>query len=313
MATKKRGLGRGLGALMADGQTRTETEEQQTAAPKPAPAGDISESISRIPVSKIVKSPWQPRRDFDPDALQELSDSIREHGVLQPLLVRPVKGKFELIAGERRFRASELAGLKEVPAIMMEADDLKVLEIALIENLQREDLNVIEEAEGYRELQQQFGLTQEEIAQKVGKGRATVANALRLLELDDLCRKLVSDGDLSAGHAKVLLSVELPEERRLLAKRVIREGLSVRALEKAVAAARKLPKKPRARKTDLPSDYLRDLTDRLHTHFGTNVRVTPTATLANGKKTKGSIEIDYYNNDDLHRVLTLFGMTEDEY
>ncbi|MFC1467552.1 ParB/RepB/Spo0J family partition protein [Verrucomicrobiota bacterium] len=316
MAVKKRGLGRGLGALMQDSQSQAanggstqiiaQTAQRTAAAPS-------SDTIKRVPLSKIMKSQWQPRREFNQDALNDLVESIKEHGVLQPLLVRPNGTKLELIAGERRFRASTEAQLKEVPVIIMDADDRKVLEIALIENLQREDLNPIEEAEGYRELQEKFNMTQAEISQQVGKGRATVANALRLLDLDKFCRKLVAEGDISAGHAKVLLSVDIEEERTLLAKKILKEGLSVRALEKLVAKMKRPTKKPRAFKTDLPEEYLTDLNDKLHQHFGTGIRLNPTKTLANGKKTKGSIEIDFYNNDDLHRLLTLFGMAEEDY
>lgn len=317
MAVKKRGLGRGLGALMQDSQSQAATggiASPTTEAKAPEKAETVSnDTINKVAISKIMKSPLQPRREFDPEALNDLVESIKEHGVLQPLLVRPNGAKFELIAGERRFRASCEAQLKDVPVIIMEADDRKVLEIALIENLQREDLNPIEEAEGYRDLQQKFDLTQAQISQQVGKGRATVANALRLLDLDDFCRKLVAEGDISAGHAKVLLSVEIDEERTLLAKKILKEGLSVRALEKLVAQMKRPPKKPRAFKTDLPEEYLSDLSDKLHQHFGTGIRLNPTKTLANGKKAKGSIEIDFYNNDDLHRLLTLFGMVEEEY
>lgn len=317
MVGKKRGLGRGLGALMQDSQSQAANgglAPVKTQTPtRTAGSADGANTIKKVPLSKIMKSQWQPRREFNADALNDLVESIKEHGVLQPLLVRPNGTKLELIAGERRFRASTEAQLDEVPVIIMDADDRKVLEIALIENLQREDLNPIEEAEGYRELQQKFSLTQAQISQQVGKGRATVANALRLLDLDEFCSKLLSEGDISAGHAKVLLSIEIDAERAMLAKKILKEGLSVRALEKLVAKMKRPPKKPRAFKTDLPDEYLNDLNDKLHQHFGTGIRLSPTKTLANGKKTKGSIEIDFYNNDDLHRLLTLFGMPEEEY
>lgn len=315
MAVKKRGLGRGLGALMQDSQSQAANGGILPAMIQPAPKETIHESgdaITKVPLSKIIKSQWQPRREFNAEALSDLVESIKEHGVLQPLLVRPNGTKLELIAGERRFRASAEAGLEEVPVITMEADDRKVLEIALIENLQREDLNPIEEAHGYRELQKNFSLTQAEISKRVGKGRATIANALRLLDLDDFCRKLLSEGEISAGHAKVLLSVEIEEDRQLLAKQVLKQGISVRALEKIVAKMKRPAKKPRAFKPDLPEAYINDLNDKLHQHFGTGIKLNPTKTLANGKKSKGSIEIDFYNNDDLHRLLTLFGMPEED-
>lgn len=311
MATPKRGLGRGLGSLMQDSQSKRATGGIKVAAAKGA-AEPSTDAITHVPLSKIMKSQWQPRREFNPEALNDLIESIKEHGVLQPMIVRVNGAKLEIIAGERRFRASTEAKLKTVPVIVIEADDQKVLEIALIENLQREDLNPIEEAEGYRELQKKFALTQVEISKKVGKGRATVANALRLLELDDFCRKLLMEGDISAGHSKVLLSVENEDERAQLAKKILKEGLSVRALEKVIAKMNQPEKKPRAYKADLPQDYINHLNKKLTRHFGSEIRVTPTKTLANGKKTKGSIEIDFATNDDLQRVLALCGMTDED-
>ncbi len=308
MAEIKRGLGRGLGALMQDSQSRS-AAGIDTAKNNAKTDG---ETVKKVPLSKIMKSPLQPRREFDPEALADLVSSVKEHGVLQPLLVRENGKNFEIIAGERRFRASTEAKLEEVPVIIIEADDRKVLEIALIENLQREDLNPIEEAEGYRDLQQKFNLTQAEISKRVGKGRATVANVIRLLELDDFCRQQLSSGTISTGHAKVLLSVENEEERGKLTKRILQEGLSVRALEKIIEDSKRPDKKPRAFKSDLPEAFVNDLSDKLHQHFGTGIRLNPTKTLANGKKTKGSIEIDFYNNEDLHRLLNLFGMTGED-
>lgn len=194
-----------------------------------------------------------------------------------------------------------------MPVIVIEASDEKALEIALIENLQREDLNPIEEAEGYSLLQKKFNLTQEEVARQVGKARASVANALRLLELSDVLRKYVAEGLLSVGHAKVLLSIDSDKEKELLARRSIKEGLSVRALEKVVKKLNAAPKKPRAEKSDLPGDYLQTLTDELHQFFGTSVRISPSKTLTNGRKVKGSLEIDYHDNDELDRLLTIIG------
>ena len=310
MAGKHKGLGRGLDALIKDGTTAA----RQATPAKPVP-GTVPESsatpkgggVREVPVSKVVASPWQPRSVFDSEALTELVESIKVHGVLQPLLVRQVGSKFELIAGERRLRASQAALLKKVPVIVVEATDEKALEIALIENLQREDLNPIEEAEGYALLQKKFSLTQEQVAEQVGKARASVANALRLLELPDGIRKYVAEGLLSVGHAKVLLSVDSEKERENLARRAIKEGMSVRALEKLVKKLNSPPKKPRAEKSDLPSDYLQSLTGDLHQYFGTSVRVSPSKTLANGRKVKGSVEIDFHDNDELDRLLTIMG------
>lgn len=310
MAGKHIGLGRGLDALIKDGSTAKQQAVAKTVVAT-AQALDTSKGVREVPVSQVVPSPWQPRRQFDGEALTELVQSIQEHGVLQPLLVREVGKKFELVAGERRLRASQAALLKTVPVIVIEAGDEKALEIALIENLQREDLNPIEEAEGYALLQKKFNLTQEEVSKKVGKARASIANALRLLELPDDVRKYVVDGLISVGHAKVLLGLEIEKEKVLLAKRVIKEGLSVRALEKIVKKLAMPPKKNRAEKLDLPGDYLHTLSDELHQFFGTSVRVTPSRTLTNGRKVKGSLEIDFHDNDELDRLLTLIGYSND--
>jgi ParB family chromosome partitioning protein len=242
-----------------------------------------------------------------------LTASVKEHGVLQPLLVRPADDGYELIAGERRLRAATAAGLHEVPVVLMEASDITSLEIAMIENLQRENLNPIEEAEGYRELAEGFNLTQEEIASRVGKRRASVANAMRLLALPDEVRAMLADGRLSVGHAKALLALEIPQEQTLLARRVVDEGLSVRALEKIIKRNTTTPVRPRAVKPDLPASHVRYLSEKLHAHFGTSIRIQPCKTFANGKKGKGYIEIDFFSNDDLDRVLSLLGIEpEDE-
>ena len=303
MAKQKIGLGRGLDALIQ--------EKKVTAPVVDVPAPDSS-GITKISTKKIKPNPMQPRRMFRDEALKELTASVKEHGILQPLLVRQKEKHLELIAGERRLRAAAAANLAEVPVIILDIGDQEALEIALIENLQRDDLNLMEEAEGYRELADKFGLKQDQIAKRVGKARATVANILRLLDLPGSIKKLLEGGQLSAGHGKVLLSVEIDQEKELLATRIVREGLSVRALEKIVAKLKKPAKKPRAQKSDLPLDYIRHLSDKLHQHFGTAVHVNSTKTLANGKKVKGSIQIDYYNNDDLTRVLEILGISGED-
>jgi len=300
---KKIGLGRGLDALIQ--------EKKVTAPVVDAPAPDSS-GITKIATGKIKANPMQPRRAFGEEALNELIASVKEHGILQPLLVRQKEKHVELIAGERRLRAATAANLAEVPVIILDIGDQEALEVALIENLQRDDLNLMEEAEGYKELADKFGLKQDQIARRVGKARATVANILRLLDLPDSIKKLLEGGQLSAGHGKVLLSIEIDQEKELLATRIVREGLSVRALEKVVAKLKKPAKKPRAQKSDLPLDYVRHLSEKLHQHFGTAVKVNSTKTLANGKKVKGSIQIDYYNNDDLTRVLEILGINSDD-
>ncbi len=309
MAEKRQALGRGIDALIKDGATakRQATAKKASLSAQSASGGGVRE----VPVNKVVASPWQPRSAFGAEALSELVDSVKVHGVLQPLLVREVGKKFELIAGERRLRAAQAALLKKVPIIVIEASDEKALEIALIENLQREDLNAIEEAEGYALLQKKFNLTQENVAKQVGKARASVANSLRLLELPDGIRKHVAEELLSVGHAKVLLSIDSHKEMELLARRAIKEGLSVRALEKIVKKLGQPPKKPRAEKSDLPSDYLHTLSDELHQYFGTSVRINPSKTLTNGRKVKGSLEVDFHDNDELDRLLTLVGYSNE--
>jgi ParB family chromosome partitioning protein len=302
MAAKHVGLGRGLSALIKDSPASGDA---------PAPSG----GIVNLPIGQVHKSPWQPRRTFETEALEDLVRSIRERGVLQPLLVRQTAAgeqpAYEVIAGERRLRAAQVAELTEVPVILMDVSDGEALELALIENLQREDLNIIEEAEGYRVLSESFELTQDDIATRVGKARATVANCLRLLGLPDSVKALVAAGDLSAGHAKVLLGLEIHAEQEMLARRTVKEGLSVRSLERLVAKLKRPPRKRRAERSDIPPDHVKYLTDRLYQHLGTSVRVAPCKTLANGKKAKGVIEIDYYSGEELDRLLVLLGLSED--
>ena len=303
MAAKTGGLGRGLGALIKDAAATVPTATPAAPAGAGAPAGTL-----RIPLAAIRKSPWQPRRVFDEAALGELVASVSERGVLQPLLVRKVGAAYELIAGERRFRAAQAADLKDVPVVVLEVSDREALELALIENLQRADLNLIEEAEGYRALAEKFSLTQEEIAARMGKARATVANALRLLELSDTVKRMVAERRLTAGHAKALLGLADPREREKLAQRVAEEGLSVRQVEKLVAVAGRVPRGRKAVKADIPPEHVQYVVDRLHQKLGTAVRLTPSRSLPNGRKVKGSVEIDYYSSDDLDRILVILGV-----
>ncbi|MGQ9662550.1 MAG: ParB/RepB/Spo0J family partition protein, partial [Kiritimatiellia bacterium] len=296
------GLGRGLSALIREGTA--------TPAQPPPAAARSAAGILKVPIEKIKRSYWQPRRIFDPEALAELTESIRQKGVLQPLLVRAKPDGYELIAGERRLRAAREAGLHEVPVIVMDVADNAALELALVENLQREDLNPVEEAEGYRTLMERFELTQEQIAERVGKARSSVANALRLLDLPEEVKQLVAGGELSAGHAKALLALEIAEERVLYARRAVQEALSVRQLEKFVQKAARPPRRPRVFRADLPKDHIAYITERLQRHLGTSVRVTPCRTFANGKKGRGVIEIDFYSNEDLDRILACLGLQE---
>lgn len=298
---KKTGLGRGLGALISEKASVPANAETSA----PASAG----GMLKVPITSIVPNPLQPRHIFNEEALADLEASIRQHGVLSPLLVRRAAVGYELISGERRLRASGAAGLFEVPVILIDAPDVKSLEIALVENLQRENLNPIEEAEGYQQLAEQFRLTQEEIAERVGKARASVANAIRILALPEDVRAMLGRGEIQPGHAKALLGIAIPAEQSLVARRVIREHLSVRKLEAMVQRLNNVPRKPRAVKDDIPGSYAAHLCDKLHAHFGTSVRLLPSRTFANGKKASGSIEIDFYSNDDLTRILDMLGVS----
>lgn len=314
-----RGLGRGLSALIdapiavkPNAVPKIPKVDEPNANLSTIPNDALAGSVLTIPVTEIDRSPWQPRQTFDDLALKELTDSIKANGIIQPLVCRKLaNGRFELIGGERRLRAAMQAGLTHVPLILVDAEDRKAAELAIVENIQREDLNAIEEAEGYRTLADKFGLTQSEVAERVGKARPSVANALRLLELPDETKALVADGRLSAGHAKALLGLERTEDRIRLGRRAVAEGLTVRAVERAVTLVNMPPPERRPSKEDLPLEYLRDLVDRLHAFFGTAVRVTSGRTLANGRHIKGILEVDFYNNDDLDRILTLLGIEID--
>jgi len=267
-------------------------------------------TVRLVAIHQVVKSPWQPRREFKPEALQELADSIKSQGVIQPVVVRKVGNQFQLIAGERRLRASQAAGLTEIPALLRDVTDLEAMEMALIENVQREDLNLIEEAEGYRALMAKAGMTQEEISQVVGKARATVANSLRLLDLSEPIKKALSEDKLSAGHAKVLLGVE-ETNRDLLAARVIVQGLSVRALEKLIEGLNRSGKGGKKKKPgatpggvdEKTAKHLKFLASRMQQELGTKVVLAPSRLLAGGKREMGQIVIDYFDNEDLSRLL----------
>ena len=250
----KRGLGRGLEVLINDGKKPT----KKKSAKKTTKDDNGDSGIKKVALGNIAKNSFQPRHVFDQEAINELTASIKERGVLQPLLVRTTsrKGKYELIAGERRLRASTQAGLKEVPVIIIEAEDKDSLELALIENLQREDLNIIEEAAGYQLLADSYDLTQDQIAERVGKSRAAVANAVRLLKLPPEVQTLISGNRLSAGHAKLLSGLDSITEQIFLATRVVQEGISVRGLEKIISQAKKAPRKPRAVQNDIPNSHL---------------------------------------------------------
>ena len=307
----KPALGRGLGALLGGNPVLTQPapasvpSASQPVAPAPAP--EARERVQRVPLDRIRPCPLQPRKDFSAEALRELADSIREQGIVQPLIVRERGGFFELIAGERRWRAAQLLQLAEVPIITREADDRAVLELALIENLQRENLNAIEEAHGYEQLAGQFQLTQEEIAVKVGKSRTVVANAVRLLKLPPVVQNFIREGRLSVGHAKVILGITDEKKQRLAAERVIKEGLNVRQTEGLVAKlqardSRRAGLKPESVAAPGSDPHVASLEDRLREKFGTKVQLRYV-------EGKGAVEISFFSDAELERILQILGLS----
>ena len=278
MASNK-GLGRGLGALLGDFDE-----------PK------VSDSPYKLlPIYKVEPNPDQPRKDFDEEELAALAESIAEHGIIQPLTVRELSsGYFQIIAGERRWRAARIAGLNEIPAVVMEADDKKVTELALIENLQRQDLNPVEEALGYRSLMEEYGMTQEEAAARVGKSRPAVANALRLLNLCDEILEKVRSSELSAGHARALLSIKSEKKQLSAAQKIIALGLSVRQAE---LLCKNMNKEPAPVKEPVFAvDYVAECEKNLSKQLGRGVKIV------NGKR-KGRFELEFYGQEDLQKLL----------
>ena len=279
MANTSKGLGKGLAALLGDDVMDS---------------GEEKNSLF-LPISQVESCASQPRKQFDADALADLADSIREHGIIQPLTVRKLQsGYYQIIAGERRWRAARMAGLSEVPAIVIEADDRKAMELAMIENLQREDLNPIEEAEGYQMLMSQYNMTQEETAQRVGKSRSAVANALRLLNLCPSVRAMVEDGRLSNGHARTLLPLA-PEAQEKAAATVIKNDLSVRQTELLVKKLTAQPKE-KPQKSGISVDYAEEAARELSSRLGRGCKIV------SGRK-KGRIELEYYGVDDLNDLI----------
>lgn len=281
----QRGLGKGLGALLGEAAVQTKQ----------------SDGVLMLPLQKVEPNPAQPRKTFEPEALQELADSIAVHGVIQPLTVRKLpNGYYQIIAGERRWRAARMVGLSELPCVVIEADDKKAMELALIENLQRADLNPIEEALGYRRLMQEYGMTQEVTAERVGKSRPAVANALRLLSLPQSILKLVEDGELSAGHARALLCLK-DEQQLAVAQKIINLQLSVRQTE---SMCRNIAKKTAVKPKPAPTvDYLAECEKTLSKALGRGVKIRP------GKR-KGRVELEYYGDDDLQ---TLYELLQNPY
>ncbi|PTL76590.1 ParB/RepB/Spo0J family partition protein [Vitiosangium sp. GDMCC 1.1324] len=294
---QKRALGRGLSALIPQAAPPPATAAAVVAPPEPAPPP--KGSVIKLPIEAIKRDNLQPRRHFDEAKLRELTESIKTQGVLQPVLVRKDGDGFKLIAGERRWRASQAAGLHEIPAIVREVTEVEAFELALVENLQRADLDPMEEAEGYHRLVEEFGLTQDQVAQRVGKERSTVANALRLLGLPDEVKRMVAEGALSAGHARALLGVPRIPEMTELAAQVAARKLSVRDTEKLVQQAKGSAKasKDSATPNKKPSPQVKSLVEELQRLLGTKVR------LVEKGSGKGTIEVDYFSYDDLDRIL----------
>lgn len=285
-AKKKQGLGRGLNALMAEAQTET---------------GNTSADM-KVSIDKITPNPNQPRTHFNETQLRELSESIRENGVLQPLLVREKNGGYEIIAGERRYQASRLAGLEELPVIIKDVDDQKMLELALIENLQRSDLNPIEEARGYKRLLKESGMTQGALSKAVSKSRSAITNSLRLLDLPETVQQMLFDGKLTAGHARAILAVPYEDDRIRLAEKVVADGLSVRATEN-LAPLYSVGDTPKTPRPVTPQSY-KKAARVLRQMFDTNVKVKST-------RGKNKIEIEFKDEEELSRILSMMVNSEE--
>lgn len=302
MAVKKGGLGKGLGkgldALIPENSARknakTEVEKQVVIEKV------IKKEEVMVKISEVEPNRNQPRKKFDEDALLELSESIKQFGIIQPLVVQKRKDYYEIIAGERRWRAAKMAGLKEVPVIIKNYTDQEIVEISLIENIQREDLNPIEEAQAFKRLLTEFHLKQDEVAEKVSKSRTAVTNSMRLLKLDERVQQMVIDDMLSTGHARALLATDDKEQQYSLANKIFEEKMSVREVEHMMQALQK-PKTEKKRKEEVPNKFIyEDIEEKLKNILGTKVSVN------HKKNNKGKIEIEYYSNEELERLLELF-------
>lgn len=277
----KRGLGKGLGALIPEGEENDKN------------------SVNEIKITEVEPNENQPRREFDEKNLMDLAESIKEHGVVQPIIVRKVENGYQIIAGERRWRASRLAGNKTIPAIIKECSDIEVMEIALIENLQREDLNSIEEAYAYKSLIEEYNMTQEEISKRIGKSRPAIANSLRLLQLPEEVKEMVAAGKISQGHARALLSVGGANKQIEIANKIVDQQLNVRQIEKLAKDSKE--KKNIKREPGPEQLEIKQIEERLKAHFSTKVNLKY-------KKNKGKIEIEYYSNEELERILEMMGI-----
>ena len=304
MAVKKGGLGKGLDSLIPSGAPKnkkniTEEKKQPVKVVEKVVEKIVEKPVEmKMKITEVEPNREQPRKNFDEDALLELSDSIKQFGVLQPLLVRKRKDYYEIIAGERRWRAAKLAGVKEVPVIEKEYTDQEILEIGLIENIQRENLNPIEEAIAYKRLLEEFKLKQDEVAERVSKSRTAVTNSMRLLKLSDKVQQMIIDDMISTGHARALLAIDDPELQYTLANKIFDEKLSVRETEKLVKEI-KNPKKPKEKKPVANSFIYQDLEEKMKSVFGTKVSI------ASKGKGKGKIEIEYYSDDELEHLFDM--------
>lgn len=297
MPVKKSGLGKGLDSLIPNKNVKSAKPSVKADEKKATPKEEILEAGTiMVKINKVEPNRDQPRKDFDEDALMELADSIKQFGVLQPILVQKKKDYYEIIAGERRWRAAKLAGLKEVPVIIRNYTEQEIVEISLIENIQREDLNPIEEAQAYKRLLTEFHLKQDEVAERVSKSRAAVTNSIRLLKLNEDVQRMVVDEMISTGHARALLAVENPEEQYNLAQRIFDEKLSVRDVEKLVKNLHK-PAKPKKTDDKTMQVIYQDIEEKLKQKLGRKVTVTSRG------EGSGKIEIEFYNHEDLDRLL----------
>ncbi|MCX7951217.1 MAG: ParB/RepB/Spo0J family partition protein [Clostridiales bacterium] len=280
MVAKKSALGKGLGALIPD------KEEVQ-----------VNEGIKEVDINEISPNEEQPRKSFDLEKIEQLAQSIKEHGIIQPILVKREGEYYRIIAGERRWRAARLAGLKKVPIIEKELSDKETMEISLIENIQREDLNPIEEALAYKKLINEFGLTQEELSKRVGKSRPAITNSMRLLTLDNRVIDMILNQDITEGHGKIIAGIDDKDLQYEVAIKVVNDGLNVRQTEKLIQSLGN--KKTEKQKTESKDIYIKDIEERLKSVLGTKVSINK------GRK-KGKIEIEYYSDDDLQRIIDLF-------
>ena len=302
MPIKKKGLGKGLDSLIPDNKSMKSVTSEKTVESKEDAAAKSGVQVMKI--NEVEPNRDQPRKNFDEDALLELSDSIKQFGVLQPLLVRKRKDYYEIIAGERRWRAAKLAGVKEVPVIIKDYSTQEVMEIALIENIQREDLNPIEEAQAYQRLIKDYRLKQDEVAEKVSKSRAAITNSLRLLKLDERVQEMVMEGKLSNGHARAIIGIEDGDQQYQVAQKIFDEQMSVRETEKLMKNLNR-PEKPEKQKPQNDFVY-RDIEEKMNKIMGTKV------VIKNREHDKGKIEIEYYSQAELERIYDLLKQIKNE-